>query len=85
MNLPLKDFCKNLKALPEDKINSLKLRRSEVTGEIETECFLERMDEYLEVSLIYVRIPCKRVMRSLWADINSDICLSVDISNTFQY
>ena len=42
------DFCKNLRNLPEDKINSLRVRRSEVTGEIETKCFLERMDEYLE-------------------------------------
>ena len=42
-------MCKNLKDLPEDKINSLKVRRSEVTGEIETKCFFERMDEYLEV------------------------------------
>jgi hypothetical protein len=42
-------LCKNLKDLPEDKINSLKVRRSEVTGEIETKCFFERMDEYLEV------------------------------------
>ena len=49
-NLPLKKFCESLKDLPEDQVSSLKLRRNEVTGEIETKCFLERMDEYLKVS-----------------------------------
>lgn len=48
----MQDFCKNIKNLPESKINSLKLRRSEITGQLETECFLERMNEYMIVSYI---------------------------------
>ena len=38
---------KNLSPAQEDK---LKLRRSQVTGEVEMECMFERMNEYLTVS-----------------------------------
>jgi hypothetical protein len=38
---------KNPSPAQEEK---LKLRRSQVTGEVEMECIFERMDEYLTVS-----------------------------------
>ena len=42
-------MCKELKAPSPARENALKLRRNEVTGEVEIKCVFERMDEYLKV------------------------------------
>ncbi|CAB4012475.1 dispatched homolog 3-like [Paramuricea clavata] len=42
------DLCKELKAPSHAQENTLKLRRNEVTGEVEIKCVFERMDEYLK-------------------------------------
>ena len=33
----------------EEEIDKLQMRRNQVTGEIEIECFIARMDEYFKV------------------------------------
>lgn len=48
-NYYLQNFCKELKSPSREQEKSLKLRRNEVTGEIEIKCVFERMDEYLKV------------------------------------
>jgi hypothetical protein len=56
----LQDFCKELKAPSHAQENTLKLRRNEVTGEVEIKCVFERMDEYLKVCYKYSRITLKK-------------------------
>ena len=46
----LKDFCKELKNLPDHQIRNLRIRRNAVSGEPEIQCFMERLNEYLQVS-----------------------------------
>lgn len=43
------DFCKELKNLPEQQIKDLRIRRNAVTGEPEIQCFMERLNDYLQV------------------------------------
>ena len=44
-----KDFCKELKNLPDHQIRNLRIRRNAVSGEPEIQCFMERLNEYLQV------------------------------------
>lgn len=44
-----KDFCKELKNLPDQQIRNLRIRRNAVSGEPEIQCFMERLNEYLQV------------------------------------
>ncbi|KAJ7373388.1 hypothetical protein OS493_012981 [Desmophyllum pertusum] len=44
----LLDFCKELKNLPEQQIKDLRIRRNAVTGEPEIQCFMERLNDYLQ-------------------------------------
>jgi hypothetical protein len=45
-------LCKELKSPSREQEDTLKLRRNEVTGEVEIKCVFERMDEYLKVCKI---------------------------------
>ena len=38
-----------MKTLPPSEVDKLKLRRNQVTGEVEMECFLQRIHEYFKV------------------------------------
>lgn len=45
----LKEFCKEIKNLPEKKIQNLRIRRNAITGEPEIQCFIDRLNDYLQV------------------------------------
>lgn len=45
----LKEFCKEIKNLPENKIQNLRIRRNAITGEPEIQCFIDRLNDYLQV------------------------------------
>ena len=42
-------MCRRIRSLSPDEVEKLKVRRNQVTGDIEMECFMTRMDEYLKV------------------------------------
>ena len=54
-------LCKKFKNLPKEQEQNLRLRRDEATGEVEIQCLLQRMDEWLQVRIIGIRKRSEKV------------------------
>ena len=43
------DFCSRLRNLSAAEVDKLKIRRNAVTNELEIECFVDRINAYMQV------------------------------------
>lgn len=60
-------LCSKIRNLQQNNLDRLKIRRSLVTGDVQLQCLLERMNEYLRVGILisqfssFKSFPCMKV------------------------
>ena len=47
----LQNMCKELKNLPKSVADKLKIRRDSITGELQVQCFVDQINQFLKVSM----------------------------------